>query len=141
LTGRPSVTNDEAVIRKLAAAVLCIALQAMTFDLPLIHAHLDDHDTAHHASRTVHSHLAAHHTEPVSNGPVWSADDHDRATSISILAMHASPAPVVAAVLPSVALPPSPSISWHPLALVHTHGHDPPWLASLAPRAPPTLLS
>lgn len=141
MTGGPSVTKNEAVIRKLAAAVLCIALQAMTFDLPLIHAHLDDHDTAHHASRTVHAHLAAHHGEPVSNRPVWSADDHDRAVSISVMAMNASPAPVVAAVMPSIALPASPSISWHPLALEHTHGHDPPWLASLASRAPPPLLS
>lgn len=141
LTGGPSRSNDEAVIRKLAAAVLCIALQAMTFDLPLIHAHLDDHDTAHHASRTVHAHLATHRGEPVSNGLAWSADDHDRAVPVSIMAMNASTAPVVTAIMASVALPASPSIHWHPLTLVHTQGHDPPWLASLAARAPPSLLS
>ena len=129
------------MIRKLAAAVLCIAIQAMTFDLPLTHAHLDDHDTAHHTSRTVHAHLAAHHAEPASDSAAWRAEDHDRALSISIIAMNASAGPLAAAVVPSIAVPPSPSISWHPLALIRTHGHDPPWRASLAPRAPPSLLS
>lgn len=131
-----------AVFRRLIAAALFIAVQVSGVTLPYVHAHTDDHASAHHAARAVHTHFAnhAHHTH--STGPVIDDDDDDdRAVYLQLwVAVSVQPAPVGETALTAFDLPTPAERALHSSVVV-VHGHDPPLSASLAPRAPPSLLS
>jgi hypothetical protein len=130
------------VIRKCIAIAACVAFQAMIIELPALHAHLDDHDTAHHQARIIHAHFDTHpHRAQKPGGPVVTDNDHDRASSISAVAAVASRvASSVAVIVAPVSLA-TPAIGRIPVSIARTRGHDPPWLSSLPARAPPSFLS
>jgi len=131
------------VTRSIIAAVLCVAFEASALTMPFIHAHVDDHATAHHAAHAVHSHFATHATHHVhSTGPVIDDDDDDdQAVYLQLfVAVSAQPAPVGGTALTVFELP-KPAERPVYSSVVVVHGHDPPLSRSLAPRAPPLFLS
>jgi hypothetical protein len=139
-----TVTNNEGIVRRVIAVALALALQAAGLNAPLLHAHPDDHETPHHAGRSVHSHWAghshaAHHS---SNDPAFSApDEDDRAlffnTFVAVAVSHlAVPAVAPAAFRLHV---PTERAALGGVEVVRSH--DPPSARSLPPRAPPALLS
>jgi hypothetical protein len=124
-------------VRKAIAFTLSLALQVTALSAPLVHAHPDHEATHHHEGRTVHTHWAGHSSSPSPLGPSFQAIDDDRAVFLSVfVAEAASPVPAVALVPEPFGLPVPLERGAHPNVAV-THGHDPPSLGSLSPRAPP----
>jgi hypothetical protein len=138
------LTQNEAVVRKLIAAALCVAFPAAGLSAPLTHAHPDDHATGHHDAPTVHTHWSAHehgHSHRPSATPAFDADDHDRAVFLNAfvaVAATALPAPATPADVFDAIVPAEQPAH---RAVDVAHGHDPPLLDSLSPRAPPAFLS
>jgi hypothetical protein len=129
------------VVRGVIAAALCLALQVGALWGALLHAHLDDHDTGHHAGHRIHAHFSGHierHHAPAGSSLV--AADSAHVTRLDVfVAVHA--APVTAPALPPArfALPAiADSVMRQSPELVRSHG--PPSVRSAAPRAPPALL-
>ena len=131
------------VFRSAVALALSIAVQVSAVTLPFMHAHTDDHASAHHAAHAVHTHFsthAEHHAH--SAGPVIDHDDDDdQAVYLQLfVAVSAQAVPVGGTALTVFELPTPPeSPASSPVVVVH--GHDPPLSGSLAPRAPPSFLS
>ena len=129
--------------RSIVAVVLCAAFETSALTLPFLHAHTDDHASAHHAAHAVHSHLAGHVSHHVhSAGPVIDDDDDDdQAVYLQLfVAVSAQPMPVGGTPLTVFELP-TPAERQVQSPVVVVHGHDPPLSHSLAPRAPPLFLS
>jgi hypothetical protein len=142
LDGMSSLTNNRAVVRKSIAFTLSLAIQVAALSAPLVHAHPDDHATAHHDGNAVHTHWAGHqHQHPRSDGPAITSPDEDRAIFMSVFVAEPTAATRVVAIAQTrfVLLVPT-ELTAHSSVDV-THGHDPPALHSLPARAPPALLS
>ena len=130
------------IVRRVVAVAVVLAIQAAALNAPLVHAHPDEHATAHHAGRAVHTHWGGHaHAHDSADAPAVQADDHDRAVSLTAFVA------VAASALPAPGLPPAHSDLPVP-AEQRAHrtadvvrSHDPPQLSSLPSRAPPTCLS
>jgi hypothetical protein len=136
--------HNEAVVRKLIALALSVAVQVAGLSAPLTHAHPDDHATEHHSAATVHTHWSGHahgHSHRPPGTPALDADDHDRAVFLNAFVAVAAaplPAPATPSDVFDVIVPPEQPAH---RAVDVAHGHDPPLLDSLPARAPPTLLS
>ena len=137
----PFIYND--VVRKVLAVALSVILPVAGVSAPFVHAHPDDHVTAHHDGQTVHAHLAGHHVHRHHSptGHTVENHDHDRAVSVNAVvavAVVAFSAPDFVAT--SLDLPiPTEQAAHRPVEIVHTH--DPPAFRSRSPRAPPLSLS
>jgi len=130
------------VARRTLATVLAVAVQVSAVTAPMAHVHLDDHETAHHHAREMHTHLAGHGaaTRPVDLlVPSLSDDDGDeRVLSVSgFIATSVDSFPGVAAIPVEMAIviPDDVTISRIPVV---SHGHDPPSLSATPSRAPPS---
>ena len=132
------------MVRQIVAGFLAIAVQASAVTAPMVHVHLDDHDSDHHHAREMHSHLAGHprHAAPLLNthGPSLIDDDEDErvlavsgfvATSADVFpGVAATPVETAVLIFEDVAVSRIPHVS---------HGHDPPELAATPSRAPPSF--
>jgi hypothetical protein len=133
--------NNEGIVRTIALA-LGLALQAASFATPFVHAHPDNHATAHHAGRLIHAHRSEHaaarhaHTTPTIR-----PGDHDQAIFLNIFTAVSVEALFAPAVTPAVFELIVPAQGPAHLVLEVTHGLDPPSRHSLPTRAPPALLS
>jgi hypothetical protein len=127
-------------VRRVVATALSLAIQAAALSAPLVHAHPDGRATAHHGGRTVHTHWAGHsHAHSRPDDPALETDDHDRATPFgAFIAVGTTPLPAIALAPSSFTLPVPAERAAHPNVDV-AHGHDPPHLRSLPPRAPPAF--
>lgn len=122
--------------------MLSLAIQGAALTSPFLHAHPDDHATQHHGSRAVHTHWAGHgHSHGPSERPQLQTEDQDRAVYLNpFVAVTASVVLGPAIIHDAFALPvPSEGVVHRNVGVLHSH--DPPFLASLASRAPPALLS
>ena len=137
-----SVTNNKDIVRRVLAVTLSVAIQAAGLSAPLVHAHPDDHATAHHAGREVHTHWAGHaQSHHSSDAPAIDSADRDRSVFLNAfvaVAVSAFPAP---AVTPGIIEPPVPPVRGAHRTVDITHGHDPPCSLLLPSRAPPAYLS
>ena len=136
-------------MRQVIAVVLVLAVQGGALVAPLVHAHPDDHATGHHRAGTIHSHFSghshehedAHATADSRQQAVRAADDTDRAIYLGpflAVAARSFNNPVLVHGAFRVSVP--AEIPAHEVFEVY-HGHDPPVLTALPPRAPPILLS
>ena len=134
--------HHENVVPKVVAIALSLAVQGAALTAPFVHAHLDDHGTAHHAARTVHSHWGGHpHAAHHSDAPAIESGDQDRAVFINaFVAVTASVFSVPALVHGVFALPTPAEMAAHRGVEV-VRSHDPPRLGNLPSRAPPAFLS
>ena len=130
------------IVRRMIAVALSLAFQAAVLSAPLVHAHPDEHATDHHGGRAVHSHWAGHTRHQRSSpNPGIESTDHDRAVFLSAFAA------VPARSLPALGVShgffvlPAPAERAAHRVIDIVHGHDPPSLRSLPPRAPPAFLS
>jgi len=145
------------VMRRLAAAGLCAALQVGAFQAPLVHGHFDEDHDHHHQMRAVHAHFnghargpaeAEHHaSEYVASGfsrtkdtlAITSLGGAEQATRLQIFVAVSAAACVAPALPPSrFVLAPAPqSAMRRPPEVVRSHG-PPVWRAT-PPRAPPSF--
>jgi hypothetical protein len=135
------VTNNENTVRKVIAVALSLAVQAAALSAPLVHAHPDDHATAHHEARAVHTHWSGHaHSHPSSDAPAIGTGDHDRAVFLNaFVAVAASPLPAVGPTHVFELSVPAEETAHRRLDVVRSH--DPPVVRSSSSRAPPDFLS
>jgi uncharacterized membrane protein len=131
-----------AAVRTVLVFVLSLAVQGAALSAPLLHAHPDDHATAHHQGRAVHTHWASHaESLPDSNWPVVGTEDHDRAVFLgTVVAVAVSSWSVPATTVTAFALP---VLAERPArrGIEVVRSHDPPYIRSLSTRAPPSFLS
>ena len=138
--GSPTI---KAVVRRLTAAALTLALQAGAWTAPWVHAHLDEHDADHHQGRVIHAHLpeeswdARHRPSLESN--VAEAHAADDGTSIDLQVFVAVQSPPQTA--PGLSAPgfelPTPPVHAAKVSVPAEGGHDPPTRTSISSRAPP----
>jgi hypothetical protein len=108
----------------------------------MAHVHLDDHETAHHHAREMHTHLSSHGasaTRPVDpRVPILDDDDGDeRVLSVSgFIATSVEAFPGVVAMPVAIAIVVPDEVTVSRIAVV-AHGHDPPSLSLTPARAPP----
>jgi hypothetical protein len=127
------------IVRKVIAAVLSLGLPVAGLCALFVHAHPDDHATAHHDGQAVHAHVAGHRapSQHAETGQTLEDDDHDRAVYVSAfvaVAVATFSAPEFVAT--SLELPvPTERAAHRPVDVVHSH--DPPSVHSLTSRAPP----
>jgi hypothetical protein len=129
-------------VRKALALALCFAIQAAGLSAPLVHAHPDDHVTEHHAGGAIHAHWSGHAgSHHHSDGPAIEAADYDRAVFLNaFVAVGASPSPAPAVTPDAAPVRVPEERPAHRITEI-THGHDPPAIRSVPPRAPPAHLS
>jgi hypothetical protein len=133
--------NNGRVIRRCIALALAVAVQAMLVELPALHAHLDNHVTEHHQSRTIHSHFDEHHSIRRHDGLRIQTGDHDAAVSFIAIAALTTTSFTTIGLTVATAVLPTPVIRVVAPTFEVTHAHDPPWAGSLPARAPPASLS
>jgi hypothetical protein len=131
-------------MRRVIAVQACLTLLLALYMAPFQHVHLgvdDDHEEpeAHHHSNIVHSHqfiifIPAGHD---GGANVTAAEDDHRAISLDTYAAIQVPTPFPVFLPGSPVILSSPAESYAPVEFVEVRGHDPPALASSAPRAPP----
>lgn len=124
------------------AVTLSLAFQAAVLSAPLVHAHPDDHSTDHHGGRAVHSHWAGH-AQPyhAAGTPELESADHDRAVFLgAFAAVPARSLPALGVTHGFFVLQALAERAAHQVIEI-VHGHDPPSLRLLPPRAPPAFLS
>jgi hypothetical protein len=129
-------------LRRGLASVLAVAVEVSAVTAPMAHVHLDDHETAHHHAREMHTHLSSHGASaarPVDpHAPLVSDDDGDeRVLSVSgFIATGVDAFPGVTAIPAEIAIiiPDEETISRIPVV---AHGHDPPSFSVTPSRAPP----
>lgn len=137
MTEEPSVTNNEPVIRKLMAMALSALVPATLLASPLVHLHSDDH-----APPVMHSHAEGHHSHaPERAQSAFEAADHQPITFINALCSVCATSTSFAVLVTSAAPVAPPPTRRAETLIERTPGHDPPWITSLAARAPPSLLS
>ena len=119
-----------------------MAIPLGALSAPLVHAHLDELDTDHHRAHEIHAHFAGHSSLPTFPGGAR-LDDHEaeRAVYLQVfVAVAQASFDVPAAVVTTWQLDtPAEAPACHSLRIVH--GHDPPFVGSLASRAPPAFPS
>lgn len=123
-----------------AFGLLCLPL------LPPEHVHVSESEEHGH-SEYVHRHFEPHHpieaTHPAGHAPEFDHQDNEAALwldapYLSPASIHVLPAhDVVVSELPQ--LEPRPLPRWT-LTFEHNSVHDPPWVAAIGLRAPPTFL-
>ncbi len=148
------LTNNDSVIRTLTAVGLSVTIPLGALSAPLVHAHLDELDTDHHRAHEIHAHVAGHSSLPTALPTTLPTvlptttdglrlDDHDAERAVSLqlfVAVAQASFDVPAAVVASSQLgTPAEAPARHSLRIVH--GHDPPFVGSLASRAPPAFPS
>jgi hypothetical protein len=120
-----------------------MAVQLATLLAPLVHVHPDDHATDHHRAHEIHAHFerhavaARHGDETIVDHP----DASDRAVFLRLFVGVATAGFDLPAAVPAFFEPPPPGEGRSLRALYGCHGHDPPFIRSRSPRAPPALLS
>jgi hypothetical protein len=129
-------------VRNACVFALVLAVQAAAVTAPLVHAHVDDHATAHHGARAIHTHWEGHaRSHHPSQTQTVESDDHDRPIFLNALVA------VAAATLLTPAVAHGVFTLFVPVETAAHRGpdtvrsHDPPFVPSLASRAPPALLS
>jgi hypothetical protein len=134
------------VFRVLVAVSSAIALQLGAIGAPLVHAHLDGLDHAHHRAVRVHAHLgghaAPHDVRDHHDHPAFDEDESAERANRLQLFVAVEPAPLATPSLPPARYaPPAPleSIMRRPPAVAHSH--DPPGVRLAVPRAPPSFPS
>jgi hypothetical protein len=129
-------------MRRVMAVVLAGAVQAYATTAPFIHAHVDDHDTDHHAGPAVHAHLAPHLKHHESAGlPEIGDDDHDRPVYLQLFVAVGTPLAALTAIHVVTFALPAPAEARAHLPVQTVHGLDPPLVRLLPSRAPPASLS
>jgi hypothetical protein len=128
-------------VHRLVPIALAFAIPMAALGAPLVHAHPDDHDTAHHRARAVHTHWTGHgDSSAPSESPSLGTEDHDRAVFFGAFVAVATATIHTPAVVPTAFVLPVPvERAAHPAVEV-AHGLDPPFLP-LPSRAPPAFLS
>ncbi len=129
-------------MRKVYALALVLALQAAALVAPLVHAHVDTVESDHHRARTIHSHWEGHgqaHRQQSRAQTIEPDEYHDRAFFLDAFTA-VTPEPLFAPALAvsQFLFPPSAEVAAHRVVDI-THSHDPPFLPSLAARAPPAV--
>jgi hypothetical protein len=130
-------------VRHIVAGLLAVTVQASAVTAPMLHVHLDDHDSDHHHAREMHSHLSGHGHHagnlPAPSQSILSDDDGDE----NVVAVSGFVATSVEASQGAVAIPVETIV----IALADVtvsriphvaHGHDPPARSSTPSRAPPS---
>jgi hypothetical protein len=136
------LTNNGSVVRKALAVALSLAIQVAALSAPFVHAHPDQHATAHHDGSAIHSHWGGHgHKSDHPDGPGLSGPDEDRAVFMAAFVAVTAGAARTVAVVESPFVPPTPTELAAHRSVEIAHGHDPPALRSLPSRAPPAFLS
>lgn len=129
-------------MRKALAVALVTAIQLAALGAPLVHAHPDERATAHHDGRTVHTHWAGHgHAPRTTHTPVIDHADDDRAVFLTVF-VAVAPEPLSTPEAPPAVFElavPAERAAHRVIDIAP--GHDPPHLASIPSRAPPSLLS
>ena len=129
-------------MRRVLAISLSLAVQVAALSAPLVHAHPDEHGTAHHDGKAVHTHWGGHeHASDHRDGPAVSGRDEDRAIFMTLFVAVTTAATRLVAVVETPVVPPVPVELIAHRNVEVTHGHDPPALSSLPSRAPPALPS
>jgi len=136
------VIKNRLLLRRGLATVLAVAVQVSAVTAPMAHVHLDDHETAHHHAREMHTHLSSHGasaTRPVDPHVASLTDDDgdERVLSVSgfvATGVDAFPGAVAIPVEIAIVIPDEETVSRVPVV---AHGHDPPGLSVLPSRAPP----
>ena len=136
---RLRVANNDAVIRKLCAAGLAVAIPLATLGTPPVHVHMGDGAARH----VVHAHFSSHHASPTpTNRPgLYRAKGQGDTLFLQLfvaMAAHTFSAPFVVASPIELSRPSDMGANRH---VEGGRGHDPPTLVSLPSRAPPALLS
>lgn len=125
----------------MVAAGLCLSVQVLVFGSPFVHAH-DEHESDDHGDHhgiAVHAHLGGHeHADHLANG---SAVEPEPAHEGAIYLPTFIAEPLSAFDLPAGA-PQSfelnvPEETAGFVAVAVSHGHDPPLVDAIPPRAPP----
>ena len=129
-------------MRKIVAVVLALTVQGAALTGPLVHAHPDEHATAHHGGGTVHTHWAGHlqsadHSHTLALG----TEDRDRWIAVGALVAVAGSIQSAPAVVHAVFVLPIPVERAPHRGIEVVRSHDPPSIRSLPSRAPPALLS
>jgi hypothetical protein len=143
LTACAVVANNQRVFRRLTAVALALLVPIGAVTVPLLHVHLDVHDTDHHQGRAMHGHIAGHeHRVPaVAHRTGIEEPGDERTLTPTLFVAVSSTAFALPAVTPArLVLAPLPERAAH-LILHVAHGHDPPLSRSISPRAPPASLS
>jgi hypothetical protein len=141
-----TVVENRNVVRQIVAGLLAVTVQASAVTAPMLHVHLDDHDSDHHHAREMHSHLSGHGhhagTLPVPMQPTLSDDDGDE----NVVAVSGFVATTVETFPGTVAIPVETIVITLADVTINriphvAHGHDPPAILSTPSRAPPSSLS
>lgn len=134
------LTNNDSVIRTLTAVGLSVAIPLGALSAPFVHAHLDELDTDHHRAHEIHAHFSGHSSLPTfPDGAILDDHEAERAVYLQVfVAVAQASFDVPAAVVTTWQLgTPAEAPARHSLRIVH--GHDPPFVGSVASRAPPRL--
>ena len=118
-----------------------MSLQFAALSAPFVHAHEDEHATAHHAGPAVHAHVDGHVAVPREEpeGAHLEAPDHDRAIYLAPFVAVRAPAGTVAPAIAHDAFAlETPVAAYAHRSTELLPGHDPPLAAALFPRAPPS---
>jgi hypothetical protein len=130
------------IVRKAVALALSLAVQVAALGAPLVHAHPDEHATAHHNGRSMHTHWSGHErSHHHGDTPAFSTADSDRAVFLNVFVAVAAPH-VAAPALPQAIfalLVPMERAAHRGVEVVRSH--DPPGVSSPPLRAPPAFLS
>jgi hypothetical protein len=129
--------------RTLTALGVAVAMQTAAICAPLVHAHLDDHPTDHHDARGVHAHLGGHAHAPLGDNhdPAFQENAGEDAIFLNLfVAVAGLSIDVPVGITPCVSLQ-VPDETPARLPVLVVHGHDPPFIASVPARAPPSFLS
>jgi hypothetical protein len=136
----PVANNKRTSVQKVIAVALSVLVQGAALTAPLVHAHPDDHATAHHAGRTVHTHWGGHgHTHPLqhSNAPALDNPDDDRPLFLNALVAVTVVIPATPVAIQASSDLPVPRERARHRNFEVVRSHDPPSATALSPRAPP----
>jgi hypothetical protein len=131
-------------VQKVIAVALSVLVQGAALTAPLVHAHPDDHATAHHTGRTVHTHWGGHgHTHPLqhSNAPALDHPDDDRPLFLNVWVAVSVVIPAAPVTIQASSDLPVPRERAPHRSFDVVRSHDPPAVIRLSPRAPPAFLS
>jgi hypothetical protein len=136
------VTNNDPVLRTLTALALAFVVPLGAVCTPLVHAHLDDHATEHHRVRsTVHAHFDGHARKSVPHHhAALGANETERTLYLQLfVAVAVASFQFTTAAATFELATPDETPAHRSVHVVH--GHDPPIVATLPARAPPSFLS
>jgi hypothetical protein len=129
----------------LVAFVACASVVAAGLAAPMMHVHDDDHVTAHHHGRVIHSHRRPHATvaRHAAHGSTLESggDTLETGRPIDLFQMVVGWSAPPAGLPSAIASPPPPAIRTVTVQLLVQHSHDPPLGKTRPSRAPPSFLS